>query len=139
MKANVVWKDGMAFEAHLGKYNFTIDAVPEYGGRGLGPSPKGLTLISLAGCTGLDVVSILQKMRVKFAGLEIATDAEVAPDHPKKILSIVINYKFTGDNLPLEKIRNAITLSLEGYCGVSATLAPTVNISHQIFFNGEKQ
>ena len=63
MEAKVVWKDEMGFEAHLDSFNFMIDAYPEVGGKERGPRPKGLTLISLAGCTGMDVISILKKSR----------------------------------------------------------------------------
>ncbi len=137
MKANVVWKDGMAFEAHLDSFNFTIDAHEDFGGRKLGPMPKGLTLVSLAGCTAMDVISILQKMRVKIDSFEVATDGVIAAEHPKKFLEITIKYIFKGTDLPLEKIKNAITLSKETYCGVSATLQPTVRMSHQIIINGQ--
>ncbi len=137
MQANVVWKDGMAFEAHLDGFNLTIDAHEMFGGRELGPMPKGLTLVSLAGCTAMDVISILQKMRVKVDSFEVATDGVLANEHPKKFLEVVIKYIFTGTGLPLEKIKNAVSLSLESYCGVYATLKPTVKMSHQIIINGQ--
>ncbi len=139
MKTNVVWKDGMAFDAHLDGFTFTIDSHEAFGGRNLGPMPKGLTLVSLAGCTAMDVISILQKMRVKVDSFEVAIDAKMAKDHPKKFLEVVIKYIFTGKDLPLEKIKTAIILSLETYCGVSATLASTVKISYQIIINGQNQ
>lgn len=137
MQANVVWKDGMAFEAHLDGFNLTIDAHEMFGGRKLGPMPKGLTLVSLAGCTAMDVISILQKMRVKVDSFEVATDGVIADEHPKKFLEVVIKYIFKGTELPLEKIKNAVSLSLESYCGVYATLQPTVRMSHQIMINGQ--
>ncbi len=137
MQANVVWKDGMAFDANLDRFTFTIDAHEMFGGRKLGPMPKGLTLISLAGCTAMDVMSILQKMRVTVDSFEVATDSILTDEHPKKFTEAVIKYIFKGDNIPLEKVQNAVNLSLETYCGVSATLDPVVKISHQIIINGK--
>ena len=137
MDARVEWKDGMAFEAHLEGFHFTIDADEQFGGRNLGPRPKGLTLVSLAGCTAMDVISILQKMRVKVDAFEVATDGVIEKDYPKRILEVVIKYSFKGKDIPPEKVKHAIELSLENYCGVSATLKPSVKISHQIIINDQ--
>ena len=135
MDARVQWKNGMAFEAHLEGFHFTIDGDQQFGGQNLGPRPKGLTLVSLAGCTAMDVISILQKMRVNLDAFEVATDAVIESDYPKRILEIVIKYIFKGNDVPVEKIKHAIELSLENYCGVSATLRPTVKLSHRIIIN----
>lgn len=138
MEAKVVLKDGMAFEAHLDGFNFTIDAAEKVGGQNKGPKPKGLTLVSLAGCTAMDVISILRKMRVSVDSFEVATDGTLVKDHPKKFDEIVVKYIFTGTDLPLDKLKTAINLSMENYCGVSATLKPTVKLSYMIFINGQE-
>lgn len=138
MEGKVEWQDGMAFEAHLDGFNFTIDAAEAVGGRNLGPKPKGLTLVSLAGCTAMDVISILKKMKVAVDHFEVGTEGKLTQDHPKKFTDIVIKYKFKGTDLPLEKIKRAIELSMENYCGVSATLKPVVNISREIYINDQK-
>jgi putative redox protein len=135
MDARVEWKDGMAFEAHLEGFHFTIDAAEQFGGQNRGPGPKGLTLVSLAGCTAMDVISILQKMRMKVDAFEVATDAVIEKDYPKRILEVVIKYSFKGENVPVDKVKHAIELSLENYCGISATLKPSVKFSHQIIIN----
>jgi putative redox protein len=137
MQASVVWKDGMAFEAHLDGFNFFIDADKTVGGQNKGPKPKGLTLVSLAGCTAMDVISILKKMRVSVDSFEVAIDGVIAQEHPRKLLELVIKYIFKGMDLPLGKIKKAITLSLENYCGISATLRPSVKFSHQIIINDQ--
>lgn len=141
MKANVVWKDGMAFDAELEGFKMVIDAGKEFGGRGLGPKPKGLTLVSLAGCTSMDVVSILGKMRVSpdIDYFEVATDAVIAQEHPKTFKEILVKYIFKGEKLPekIDKIKHAIELSMENYCGVSATLKPVVKVTYQIIINGQ--
>jgi putative redox protein len=139
-EASVKWQDGMAFDAHLGGYSFVIDADEKFGGKGLGPRPKGLTLVSLAGCTAMDVISILGKMRVvpHIESFEVATDAVIGKEHPKKIEEILVKYIFKGEKLPdyIDKIKHAIELSMENYCGVSATLKPVVKITRQLSING---
>lgn len=138
MEAKVIWQDGMAFDTHLDGFNFTIDAAEAVGGRNLGPKPKGLTLASLAGCTAMDVISILKKMRIDVDYFEVATDGKLAKDHPKKFTHITLKYIFKGENLKLPKIKQAIELSMENYCGVSATLKPTVILDKEIYINGER-
>ena len=136
--AKVVWQKGMAFEAHLDGFQFFIDADVEVGGENKGPKPKGLTMISLAGCTGMDVISILKKMRVNVDHFAVTTDSEIADDHPMKFDKIVIKYMLEGKDLPPDKVKKAVSLSEERYCGVTATLQPQVKITNEIFINGEK-
>ncbi len=142
MKASVTWKDGMAFDAHLENYSFVIDADPSVGGHNLGPRPKGLTLVSLAGCTAMDVISILGKMKIQadIESFEVATDGVLEPELPKRIQAITISYIFKGEKLPAvaDKIKHAIQLSMETYCGVSATLRPTVKLSHKLIINDKE-
>lgn len=136
MEGKVTWKDGMAFDAELDGFHFTIDADQQFGGRGLGPKPKGLTLVSLAGCTAMDVVSILGKMRVTLDSLDVSVQGTLADEHPKRFLKMIVRYTVTGKDVPLDKLKRAISLSEESYCGVRATLAPSVEIGHEIFLNG---
>jgi putative redox protein len=138
LEAKIEWEQGLAFRASLDGFEFIIDGTAEAGGRNLGPRPKGLTLVSLAGCTGMDVISILGKMKVKVDKFQIATEALLAEEHPKKILAVKVTYIFAGAGLTPEPLRKAIALSEEKYCGVRATLTPTVAISHEIILNGQK-
>lgn len=137
LEANIEWKEGLAFKAQLDGFDFIIDGTPEAGGKNLGPRPKGLTLVSLAGCTAMDVISILGKMRVTVKTFRVETEALLADEHPKKFLTIKVIYTFTGAGIDPNALRKAIALSEEKYCGVRATLAPTVAISHEIVLNGE--
>lgn len=137
MKGKVSWKDGLTFEANLNGFNFIIDAEESVGGRNLGPRPKGLTLISLAGCTGMDVISILKKMRVEVDSFEVLTEAKLTEEHPKRYTDIKVIYKLNGKDLPLDKVKKAVSLSEDRYCGVSATLKASVNITNEIVINGE--
>ena len=138
MKSKVTWQEGMAFEAELDGFKLMIDADKSVGGLEKGPKPKGLTLVSLAGCTGMDVISILKKMKVDIRDFEIETEAALADEHPRKFTEITLRYLFTGKDLPHEKLKKAINLSQEKYCGVSATLAPSVRINTEILVNGQK-
>lgn len=138
MKAKVVWQNEMAFESHLDGYQFMIDADKSVGGQGRGPKPKDLTLVSLIGCTGMDVISILKKMRLDVEEFQVEGDALMAEEHPKKFNGIVIRYVFKGENLPHEKLWKAVSLSEERYCGVTATLKPAVSIRSEVYLNGEK-
>lgn len=136
LEAKIDWQQGVAFRAHLDGFDFVIDGTPEAGGKNLGPRPKGLTLVSLLGCTGMDVISILGKMKVKVEKFALTAEARLAEEHPKKIEAIKVIYTFTGPGLTPEPLLKAIALSEEKYCGVRATLAPTVNINHEIIVNG---
>ena len=137
LEAKIEWREGLAFKASLDGHEFVIDGTPEAGGRDLGPRPKGLTLVSLAGCSGMDVISILGKMRVKVDGFAVETEAVTAEEHPRKFLEIKVTYRFTGTGIHPDSLRKAIALSEEKYCGVRATLAPAVRIRHEIVLNGE--
>lgn len=138
MEAKVVWKDEMGFEAHLDSFNFMIDAYPEVGGKERGPRPKGLTLISLAGCTGMDVISILKKMRVQVDRFEVTTNAILADEHPRRFLEIFVKYILKGKDIPPDKVKKAVSLSMDRYCGVTATLKSSVKFSSEIHINGNK-
>jgi putative redox protein len=138
LEAKIDWQEGLAFQAHLDGFEFVIDGTPEAGGKNLGPRPKGLTLVSLLGCTGMDVISILGKMKVKVEKFTVSADATLAEEHPKKFKAIKVIYTFTGPGLTPEPLLKAIALSEEKYCGVRATLTPTVNINHEIIVNGER-
>jgi putative redox protein len=138
LEAKIDWQQGLAFQAHLDGFDIVIDGTPAAGGKNLGPRPKGLTLVSLLGCTGMDVVSILGKMKVKIEKFALTAEAQLAEEHPKKILAIKVIYDFTGPGLDAEPLRRAIALSEEKYCGVRATLVPTVAITHEIVINNQK-
>ena len=139
MESKVVWKEGMAFDVHLDGHTFIIDADPKVGGQDLGPKPKGLTVSSLIGCTGMDVISILTKMRQPVETFEVSARAELTDVHPKRFKAIVVTYTLTGpDTLDTERVRRAVYLSEERYCGVSATLSPVVELSSEIIINGER-
>jgi len=132
MDVNVSWDGGMAFVAHQDGHELVLDTDAANGGQDRGPRPKALLLTGLAGCTGIDVVSILHKMRVDVAGLSIAVSADLTADHPKVFSRIHLRYVFRGRDLPLDKLEKAVTLSQERYCGVSAMLRLVCPLSWEI-------
>ena len=131
-KINATWKDNMAFEAEVNGFKITLDADQAVGGENLGPRPKALTLVSLAGCTAMDVISILRKMRVEPAYFNVEVEGELTEEHPKYYKNIHLRYIFRGDDLPMEKLEKAVNLSQERYCGVSAMLTKAAEITHEI-------
>lgn len=136
-RSKVNWNKGMAFNVEIDGHNFMIDAGENAGGQDQGPRPKALLLSALGGCTGMDVVSILRKMKIEDYELEIDVTAESTDEHPKYYNEIMVNYNFTGENLPIAKIKRAVELSETRYCGVSAMLRQAAKIENTIRINGE--
>lgn len=132
------WLGGMAFDAVLDDHHFTIDADPKVGGTDKGPRPKGLLLSGLAGCTGMDVVSILRKMKIEDFELELEASADSTDEHPKYYHTIYLDYIFTGSDLSIEKIKKAVNLSETRYCGVSVMLKQSSKIISRIILNGKE-
>jgi putative redox protein len=132
MKSVVTWNSGMAFTAHQGGHDIALDAPHASGGQDSGASPKGLLLSGLGGCTGIDVVSILEKMRVRLDGFEVEASAELTEEHPKVFQNIHLRYTFRGKELDREKLEKAVILSMDRYCGVSAMLAKAAPITWEI-------
>jgi len=119
-KVTLKWQEGMTFEGIVSGHKITIDADEKVGGKNSGPRPKALMLIALAGCTAMDVISILNKMRMPYDDFSIDVVSNKSEEHPVVYTDFKILYKFKGKNLDLEKIKKAIDLSQERYCGVSA-------------------
>jgi putative redox protein len=129
---NVKWVGDMAFEAEINEHKILVDASPEAGGNNKGPRPKPLLMVSLAGCTGMDVISILKKMKVEVDEFNVRVEGTLTDQHPKHFTEMHLVYEFKGSNLPVEKLKHAIELSQEKYCGVSASFKNAINISHEI-------
>ncbi len=132
---NLEWKDNMTFESEVNGHNIKIDVGVENGGNDAGPRPKPMMLVALAGCTGMDVVLILKKMRVQYDSLNILVEANLREEHPKYYDSMKVIYKFTGNDLPLDKLQRAVQLSEEQYCGVSALYKMAIPVTFEIRVN----
>ena len=113
------WKGNMVFESdNPSNQKLAIDSAEEFGGTNSGLRPKALMLSALAGCSGLDVVSLLKKMKVSVDDFKIVTTGELTDEHPKYYHTVKVDYHFYGKDLNEKKINKAVNLSIERYCGV---------------------
>ncbi len=137
MKVNVDWKGNMAFEGTGDSgQSVLLDAGPQVGGENKGARPMETLLSALGGCTGMDVVSILKKMRMDIESFQMEISGDRAEEHPKKFTKVNIIYKLIGNNLDEKKVRKAIDLTQETYCSVSKSLNAKITYSFEL--NGEK-
>ncbi|AEH48054.1 OsmC family protein [Parageobacillus thermoglucosidasius] len=136
MKATVTWNGQMSFTGMSASgVQIPIDASKEAGGQDSGARPMELLLHGLAGCTGIDVIAILTKMRLEVRSFYMEVEGTRASDHPKRFTDIHLHYVFEGD-LPEDKVVRAIRLSKEKYCSVSHSLNAAITASYSI--NGVK-
>lgn len=136
MNARIVWQSGMNFETQIRTHRLPQDAKLEHGGKDLGPTPKELLLAAVIGCTGMDVVSLMTKMRAGFTACEVEATAEAVKTHPQIFPRIDVVFRVTGGaELKTEAVAKAVRMSLTKYCGVSAMVDATSPIHYQIFAN----
>jgi putative redox protein len=121
------WVKDLVFDSHIKDQVVRIDSDGHDG-----PGPKSLLLTALTGCTGVDVVDILKKMRVKIDRLEISAETELADDYPKVFKDIYLKYTFFGKDIKRKKVERAVDLSLGKYCAVTAMLLKNAPIHHSI-------
>jgi putative redox protein len=131
MNISVNWIDGMLMvgKSHSG-HSITMDGPPEIGGNNLGVRPMEMLLLGVAGCTMIDVVTTLKKMRQDLTNCETKLSAERADEHPKVFTDIHIQFIVKGQDLDPKKVEKAITLSAEKYCSASIMLGKTASITH---------
>ena len=128
------WLNNMSFETSVNGHKIYLDTDEKFGGKNLGPRPKPLMMVALAGCTAMDVVSILSKMRVQFDDFKVEVEGELADEHPKKFTGMKVIYRIKGENLPKEKVEKAVNLSKENYCGVSENYRQAFPIDYEIIY-----
>ncbi|MCX8095744.1 MAG: OsmC family protein [Caldisericia bacterium] len=130
------WIEKMRFEGEThSKHKITLDASEEVGGENKGPRPMELFIVGLMGCTAMDVISILTKMRKNVKSLKIEVDAEKEENHPKVWTQINLKYILRGDDLDDKSVSTAIELSQEKYCSAAATFQRSgakINYSFEI-------
>jgi putative redox protein len=129
---NTRWLGNMAFESEINGHKIVVDAKAESGGEDLGPRPKTFMLAALGGCTGMDVVSILKKMRVDFKSVNVIVEGVLTEEHPKHFSKMHVIYEIEGDDLPMDKVEKAVSLSEERYCGVSAVYRKAMELTSEI-------
>lgn len=126
------WTEGLRFSATAPSGT----PVELRGGDDPGLQPKELLLVGLCGCTGMDVASILQKMRAPYETLEVWADAKISDEHPKIYTDIRVTYRVAAPVETKEKLERAVELSWTRYCGVTAMLSQAARMTYQIDFNG---
>jgi putative redox protein len=132
-QVQVTWKDNMAFDAEANGEHLPLDAAPEHGGTGPGFRPKQLLLAALAGCTAMDVVAILRKMREPLRHFQVRVEGDLNDGQPAVYERMRIVYEFSrSDGLDPSKVERAVALSQEKYCGVSAMLRKASELAHEI-------
>jgi putative redox protein len=129
---NTRWLGEMAFEGEINGHKIVIDADPLVGGKNRGPRPKPFMLLALGGCTAMDVISILVKMRIDVESLNVRVEGDLTDEHPKHFYKMHIVYEFKGKDLPMDKLKKAVDLSEERYCGVSATYKKAMELTSEI-------
>lgn len=130
------WKGEMQFEStNPSGETFLINAAPEHGGAGAGLRPKALLLSSLAGCSGLDVASLIEKMKLEVKDFKIETIANLTEEHPKVYDAVTVEYHFYGKNLDENKLQKAVNLSVEKYCGVMEMFRQFAKIEIKTIFH----
>jgi putative redox protein len=129
---DVKWLENMKFEADVNGHKLTMDTDEENGGSNKGPRPKPLMMVALAGCTGMDVVSILKKMKVELSYFNVRVEGEALEDHPMKYIKMKVIYEFKGKNLEHDKLQKAVNLSVDKYCSVNAIYKEVIDMEYEI-------
>lgn len=131
-RVTLTWQRGMTFSGGVeGKPPIVIDADGE-----TGPGPMDTLLLALAGCTGGDVVALLEKMRFPVRALSVEVAGERRTEHPKRYSSILLTYRINAPGVPEERARHAIDLSLGKYCSVTHSLAPDIARRYELVLEG---
>jgi putative redox protein len=132
MFVNLSWKGKLAFGAETESgHGLLLDVKPEVDGEGKGPTPMEVLLVSLAGCTGMDVASVLEKKQVNLQNMNIRVEGQRAPQHPRYFTKIDVLFSLEGCGIREEDVRQAIELSRDRYCSVSAMLKEKAQISYR--------
>lgn len=138
MDAKVIWKKGLSFEGSADSgFKIPLGTSSEQGGADDGFSPLELLAIGLAGCTAMDVISILSKKRQEVSEFEVNVHAERAQDHPKVFTRVLIEYVVSGKNIDQAAVERAVELSETKYCPAEAMLKKAVPIESRITIKNE--
>jgi len=134
-KTTTHWKGRMLFESDNPSGNTVLmDTTDDGVARQQGLSPKAMMLSSLAGCSGIDIVDILKKMKITDYRLQIDVVGELTDDHPKYYHNVDVDYYFSGRHIDEKKYKRAVELSVEKYCGVMEMFRKFANVNTKIHF-----
>jgi putative redox protein len=127
-------RGNMSFDVDVNGHKMVIDTGETFGGNNEGPRPKSLMLVALGGCTGMDMASILRKMRVPFESISVKVDGNITGEHPRHFDTMHITYVIKGKDIPKDKVEMAAKLSQEKYCGVTFSYRASIEITHEIIY-----
>lgn len=131
--ARVTLAEGMRFDATTGSgHRLTLDTTDGADGGNAGPTPMELLLVALGGCTGMDVISILRKMRQDVTGYDVRVRGEQVDEHPRVYATIIVEHTVTGHGLNPDLVNRAVELSASRYCPVGATLGKVTPVTHVV-------
>lgn len=136
--ASVTLVEGMHFGGAIDRFRIDLDAAEHVGGKGAGPQPHRLLLVALAGCTAMDVISILRKKRQQVSGLTVVVQGSRTDQHPKVYTQIEVLYRVRGNNVSPQAVERSIELSKTRYCPVMATLSKVAEVSTHYEIEEEK-
>lgn len=140
MEAKAIWKGKMSFDGWADSgFTLPMGTKPESGGDDDGFRPVELVLVGLAGCTAMDVISILQKKRQEVTSFEVNVQGERAEDHPRRFVHIVVEYVVTGRGVDPAAVERAVELSETKYCSVSGSLSKEIKVEHRILVKEAEQ
>lgn len=137
MKAELLWKAELQFECLNGKHKMAMDFNPQQPENAVGPSPKEFLLNAMMGCTAMDAMVVLKKMRQNVTGLKIAIDAQKNEKHPIHFIHALTQFYFEGE-LEAEKVIKAVDMSLHTYCGVNYAMSKTCKIDYEVYLGENK-
>jgi len=133
MQIHARWASGKRFDGSTTTgATMAMDEPVEYGGTGAGPTPIETLLMALAGCTGMDIIGIMKKMRAPLEEFVVEASGERASEHPRVFTAIHVRYRAAGSGLQREQVERAVALSLEKYCPVAAMLRAAAPITYEV-------
>ncbi|MDB3971824.1 MAG: OsmC family protein [Candidatus Thioglobus sp.] len=136
MNTTVKWIDGMMMVGESASgHAIVMDGPEDLGGKNLGIRPMEMLLLGMGGCTTIDVVSTLKKMREEVRDCRVEILAARADEHPKVFTKIHLNFIINGSNLDEKKVEKAISLSADKYCSASIMLGKVADITHDFTIN----
>lgn len=135
-EVDVQWMGKMQFNALVNGHTIIMDGPEKVGGEDNGPIPKPFVLTALAGCTGMDVASILRKKNKNPDNFDIKVVGELTQKHPIEYMAIHLIYDFSGSDAGRDDALNAVTDSQEKYCGVSSMLKKALPVTWEVNYNG---
>jgi putative redox protein len=137
MSVKVRWLEKSAFAGRSENGHWIMMDSTFNDGDGAAPSPIELVLIGLGGCSGIDLVAILQKMRQEVTGVEVTIDGRRAEENPAVYVEVKVKYRITGRNLSEKRVRAAVELADEEYCAIAAMLRNTAEYTYEVEIEDE--